>query len=112
MNKFVDAGRTAILIPDRHGARWYTYHGVADLLFDPVVVEMVTAMNESSTPLNYAFAIEKYCDETYGEKMYYGDAMYLTVDWLPVGTEFTVKVDEDGFEGIFMPLEGEERFTA
>lgn len=105
MNKFLVDGRTAIIVPDRHGARWYTYHGVEELLFDPVVIEMVTAMNESDTPLNYAFAIEKYCDETYGEKKYYGDAMYLTIDWLPTGTFFSILVDSEGFETIVSPDE-------
>lgn len=104
MNKIVEDGKVAILITNRHGAQWYTNHNVSGLLFDPYVVAKVLEMNESDLPLPIAMDIEEYCDRAYGNRTYYGDAMYLTVEWILERSKFSIIFDE-GFEQLTIPYD-------
>jgi hypothetical protein len=99
MNKTVRDGHVAVIITTAFNSNWYTNHEVPELLFDPVVVNMVEEMKKSDNPLEVALLIEKYCDERYGERTYYGDTMYLDVKWVPQGTAFNVEVI-DNYETI------------
>lgn len=91
MEKVIRDGQVAILYSPGFGAGWFSWHGIEDLVFDPVVVDMVE--NGIS-----AEAIEEYCTEKYGEQ-YYGGADQLAIQWLPVGTRFVIN-EYDGSEGI------------
>ena len=66
MNKVIELGQVAVLVSAPHGAGWYSWHGVQELLFDPVVVDMVRRK------VDYHDIIE-YCKKTYGDQ-YYGVA--------------------------------------
>jgi hypothetical protein len=82
-------GRVAVLLSHGHGAGWYTWHQIEELVYDPQVVHMV--LNKAS-----ADDIVSYCDKTYGVD-YYDGADGLTIHWVPRGTRF--QIDEyDGSE--------------
>ena len=91
MQKKTVDGLVAVLYSPDFGAGWYTWHNIAELLFDPKVVEMV--MDKTSVE-----TIELYCRTVYGDH-YYGGAGDLTVAWVPPGTEFLID-DYDGAETI------------
>ena len=91
MNKKTVDGLVAVLYSPDFGAGWYTWHNIAELLFDPKVVEMVMDKTSAET-------IELYCRTVYGDH-YYGGAGDLTVAWVPPGTEFVIE-DYDGAETI------------
>jgi hypothetical protein len=93
-NKKIKDGKVAILYSPRHGAGWYSWHRVEELLYDPKVVDMVEAKTSART-------IELYCEEVYDNKghYYYGGAYQLEVRWLPIGTQFRIQ-EYDGAETI------------
>ena len=91
MQKKTVDGLVAVLYSPDFGAGWYTWHNIAELLFDPKVVEMVLEKTSAET-------IELYCRTVYGDH-YYGGAGDLTVAWVPPGTEFVIE-DYDGAETI------------
>ena len=91
MQKKTVDGLVAVLYSPDFGAGWYTWHNIAELLFDPKVVEMVMDKTSAET-------IELYCKTVYGDH-YYGGAEELTVAWVPTGTEFVID-DYDGNESI------------
>ena len=88
-NKVIENGRVAVLVSSPHGAGWYSWHNNQELLFDPVIVDMV------DRNVDYHDIIE-YCKKTYGDQ-YYGGAAGLEIFWVLLGTKF--KIDEyDGAE--------------
>jgi len=91
MQKKTVDGMVAVLYSPDFGAGWYTWHNIAELLFDPKVVDMVMENVTAET-------IELYCREVYGDH-YFGGAEALTVAWVPPGTEFVID-DYDGNESI------------
>ena len=91
MNKKTVDGLVAVLYSPDFGAGWFTWHNIAELLFDPKVVDMVLEKTSAET-------IELYCRTVYGDH-YYGGAEELTVAWVPPGTEFVID-DYDGAETI------------
>lgn len=90
MNKVIRDGMVAVLISPRYGAGWYSWHGIRELLFDPVVVEMLENNIDR-------YEIEKYCEKTYGEDEYYGGITDLQIVWIPEGREFMIH-EYDGSE--------------
>ena len=84
-------GLVAVLYSPGFGAGWYTWHNVAELLFDPKVVDMVIQGVTSET-------IELYCKTVYGDH-YYAGSCDLEVAWVPTGTEFVID-EYDGAETI------------
>ena len=91
MQKKTVDGLVAVLYSPDFGAGWYTWHNIAELLFDPKVVDMVMEKTSAET-------IELYCKTVYGDH-YYGGAGDLMVAWVPPGTEFVIE-DYDGAETI------------
>jgi hypothetical protein len=92
MEKKIKDGMVAVLYSPYHGAGWYTWHNVEELLYDPKVVDMVLEKTSAET-------IELYCDEVYGKNAYYGGADDLQVKWLPIGTHFHIH-EYNGAESI------------
>ena len=91
MQKKIENGLVAILYSPDFGAGWYTWHSIAELLFDPKVVDMVMEKTSAET-------IELYCKTVYGDH-YYAGSCDLEVAWVPTGTEFVID-DFDGNETI------------
>ena len=96
MQKKTVNGLVAVLYSPDFGAGWYTWHNIAELLFDPKVVDMVLEKTSAET-------IELYCKTVYGDH-YYGGASDLAVAWVPPGTEFIIE-DFDGNESIMFKTE-------
>jgi len=91
MEKKIKDGMVAVLYSPDFGAGWYTWHNIAELLFDPRVVDMVLEKTSAET-------IELYCKTVYGDH-YYAGSCDLEVAWVPLGTEFIIE-DFDGNESI------------
>ena len=89
--KTTSNGLVAVLYSPGFGAGWYTWHNITELLYDPIVVDMVT---DNTAP----GAIELYCKTVYGDH-YYGGASDLEIVWVPQGYEFIID-EYDGAETI------------
>ena len=92
MNRVIENGQVAVLVSPGYGAGGYTWHDNENLLFDPVIVEMVRNDRKDE--------IESYVARAYpDEGIYCGGAEQLQIEWVPIGSEF--RVDEyDGAESI------------
>lgn len=91
MNKIIRDDKVAVIISPGWGAGWYSWHGIIDLLYDPVVVGMIL----DGEDLN---EILQYCHSQYGEDNYFS-VDELQVVWVPVGTRFMIH-EYDGSESI------------
>jgi len=94
MEKVVRDGMVAVLVSPGYGAGWYSWHGITELLFDPIIVDMVqTDRRDDITP---------YVKEKYPEEDPYCDgALNLVIKWVPVGAQF--RIDEyDGAESVIL----------
>lgn len=91
MQKKIKDGKVAVLFSPGHGAGWYSWHSIEELLYDPKLVDMVEDKTSVQT-------IELYCKTVYGDH-YYGGAEDLEVAWLPIGTPFRI-FEYDGYESI------------
>jgi hypothetical protein len=49
MNKLVRDGLIAVIVSPGHGAGWYSWHGIEELLFDPSIVAWIES-NERDIP--------------------------------------------------------------
>jgi len=95
MERVVRDGYVAVLYSPEYGAGWYSWHGIPELIYDPVVVEMV----ENTTPYE---TIVKYCEERYPEERYvqtFIGAEDLTISWIVEGEQFVIE-EYDGAESI------------
>jgi len=93
VKKVIRNGLVAVLYHPTYGAGWYSWHGILDLIYDPLVVDMVE--KEQAPEKIYAYCNEHYTD-TYH---YFGGATRLEIAWLPEGTEFRIE-EYDGAETI------------
>jgi hypothetical protein len=91
MEKVIRDGKVAVLYSPGYGAGWYSWHDIPELIYDPVVVEMV----ENLTP---SIDIVIYCKDRYPEG-YYSGAEDLTIYWIEEGEEFIIE-EYDGSESI------------
>ena len=92
MHKKLRDGMVAVLFSPYHGAGWYSWHYVEQLLYDPQVVDMVQSNTSAKT-------IELYCKTVYGNNHFYGGAEDLKVLWIPAGTHFRIQ-EYDGYETV------------
>jgi hypothetical protein len=93
MNKVIENGHVAVLVSAHHGAGWYSWHNNLELLFDPVVVDMVRRK------VDYHEIIE-YCKSNYSNE-YYGGAAGLGVVLVPEGVNFKIE-EYDGLETLVL----------
>lgn len=92
MKKVIRDGNVAVLISPGWGAGWYTWNkDHVDLLFHPLLVEMVENGNKSKID-------EDWIKLNLGiDHVYTGGAEDLVIKWIPIGTMFTI-YDYDGWE--------------
>ena len=89
MERVVRDGLVAVIVSPGHGAGWYSWHGIEELLFDPTIVAWIES-NELDKIKHYITL--KYPNE------YFGDVK-LSIRWITQGTAF--KIDEyDGSESV------------
>ena len=90
MEKVIRDGYVAVLYSPFYGAGWYTWHGIPELIYDPVVVGMVESKASEDT-------IVAYCKEKYGDEQYFGGAEDLVITWIVEGEQFVIE-EYDGAE--------------
>lgn len=92
MKKVIRNGLVAVLYSPGFGAGWSTWnYQYPELLFDPIIVQMIEDGTNSET-------IDAYCSAKYSDG-YFGGSDDLTVEWIPVGTQFRIH-EYDGSESI------------
>lgn len=91
MEKLIVDGEVAVLVSHGYGAGWYTWEGNEDMLFDPVLAQML--LDGAGEDELEEVAKQRYPDQ------YLGGLDGLTVHWVPVGTAFRIE-EYDGSEGL------------
>lgn len=92
--KYIKNGMVAVLFSPGFGAGWSTWNKEhPELVFDSFIADLL----EKNDP-DYLEKIQAYCALQYPD-CYLGGLEDLTVQWLPVGTKFTVE-EYDGSESI------------
>ena len=92
MKKIIRNGLVAVIVSPSHGAGWYSWHNIEELLYDPTIVEFLELRDYDS--------IEAYLTEDY-PKEYFPKPQKLKVIWVPVGARF--RIDEyDGSETLIL----------
>jgi hypothetical protein len=90
MERIIRDGLVAVIVSPGHGAGWYSWHQIEELLFDPSIVTWIES--------NERDKIEHYLTLKYPNE-YFGDLEDLRIKWIEQGTEF--QIDEyDGAESI------------
>ena len=93
MDKVIRDGFVAVLTSPGYGAGWYSWHLVPELVFDPVIVDMV------DKGVDYTEIIQ-YCEKQFPSFTHcYAGAEDLTITWIQEGREFVIN-EYDGFESI------------
>ncbi len=92
MDKVERDGFVAVLYSPDFGAGWFTWNPEhPELLFDPVIVQLVETDQHDQ--------IEAYVASNYGEGVYLGGAHQLRLAWVPKGMRFRVS-EYDGSESV------------
>lgn len=98
MEKVIKDGKVAVLYSKGFGAGWSTWNSyLEELIFHPKLVEMV--LNGRQSEINKDWLVEN-LGEKYANVCCFG-ANDLTIEWLPVGTRFTI-TEYDGAESILV----------
>jgi len=90
MNKVIRDGKVAVIYSPGYGAGWYTWHQIPELIYDPVVVEMIEQDRRNE--------IEAYC-QTHWPNVYVGDVEDLRISWIKEFRVFLIE-EYDGNESI------------
>lgn len=100
MNKVIVDGEVAVLYSPGWGAGWYTWNNKKELLFDPILVELV-AMKINSNPEDVPNIVKQIQDRAYEIEPdgYFGGAEDLDIYWLEENTQFYID-EYDGSESI------------
>ena len=91
MEKVILDGKVAVLYSPGYGAGWYSWHDIEELLYDPAVVDMVSARKYKE--------IAEYCESVYDPSRSFSGAEDLRIEWVPIGREFIIR-EYDGSEYI------------
>lgn len=95
MEKYIKDGQVAVLYSPGHGAGWSTWNwqDCPQMIYDPKIVQMLL-----DHPEGCIVKLLDYSKEAY-PNAYLGGADDLTIEWLPIGTEFLIN-EFDGSESI------------
>ena len=112
MNKVIENGQVAVLYSPGHGAGWYTWNEsrfedqdeALKLVFDPILVDLVKQKEANRfEDLDMLNSIHQQIENRARDIMpdgYFGGVEDLTIQWMPIGTEFQIH-EYDGSESIF-----------
>lgn len=96
MEKLIIDGEVAVLVSNGYGAGWYSWERNEDMLFDPVLAQMLLdGVGDDK--------IEKVAKERYPDA-YLGGLDGLTIHWVPVGAKFRIE-EYDGSERLYLASE-------
>lgn len=98
MDKVIRDGEVGVLVSGGYGAGWSTWNNEheEELLFDPIVIEML----ENEDNADRLDDIVEYCEKKYPHG-YFGGVQDLTIVWIPEGSEFRIE-EYDGSEGLYL----------
>lgn len=91
MDRVVEDGRVAVAYSPGYGAGWYSWHGIEELIFDPMLIELIRN--------NRLDEVETYVAKKYGSGVYCGGAEQLKITWIPLGDRFRIE-EYDGSESV------------
>ena len=110
MEKVIENGQVAVIYSPGFGAGWYTWNegrypeldDATALIFDPILVDLIKQKQANQFDEESLFEIdakivsraEQLCPEGY-----FGGSGDLVLEWMPVGTEFSID-EYDGSESI------------
>jgi hypothetical protein len=86
--RVVRDGQVAVLYSPGYGAGWYSWNNDPDMLFDPVLVELLERGDSAAAWVH--------CQLRYPDA-YLGGFDRLTIKWVPVGAFFQI-TEHDGAE--------------
>lgn len=94
MKKHIKNGKVGILISPDYGAGWSTWNPECrdEMIFSPEIIELVERKASFEE-------IEAKAKELFGKDAFLDGARGLTVEYLPIGTPFVIRV-HDGAESI------------
>lgn len=97
MRKKLKGGKICVIYSPSHGAGWYSWHGIRELLFDPMLVEMIerkAGIEEMEGYLNTA-----YSEQFQGHHI--GDLEDLEVAYVDTDDRFYIH-EYDGAERVVL----------
>jgi len=113
MNKVIRDGKVAVLVAPGYGSGWSSWNVdqtnwvVTDLLFDPVIVELIESILPATVSMHIgkgiARKIVEYAETKY-PRAYLGAVYDLEVQWVPVGAKFRI-AEYDGSESLVLETE-------
>lgn len=99
MDKVVDNGSVAIIIAPTYGSGWFTWYGKEEMLYDPVVVDLIQKNNNFDYDQAEIYnQFTKHIQEKYGIEDYF-NIDDLTIVWVDEGKEFFID-EYDGAESV------------
>lgn len=110
MNRVIENGLVAVIYSSGFGAGWYTWNqgrfseteDATALIFDPILVELVKQKEQTEFDEEIENKILARAEEICPDG-YFGGIEDLTIQWIPVGTEFQIN-EYDGNESIVFKL--------
>lgn len=95
MQKLIENDKVAVIFTPGWGAGWSTWGLPEDAVFDPQLARLVIKRNEDNWK-EVSEEILAYVEKQWPNEFHYG-VEDLVVEWLPVGTKFTIE-ENDGYE--------------
>jgi len=93
MEKVYRGGKVAVAVSPGFGAGWTTRNRKISP-FEPKIIIMIEKNKQKEIT-------EDWCKKNLGiDYVFCGGVDNLEIDWLPIGTKFSINVD-DGYESIF-----------
>ena len=106
--KYIKDGKVAVAYSPGFGAGWATWNydeSTDILLFHPDIINMILSNKQSE--IDNDWLVEHFGEEF--KDVYCGGVSNLSIEWLPVGTQF--RIDEyDGSEGV-IELQNDKIYT-
>ena len=94
-SRVIRFGKIAVIYSPGHGAGWYSWHKIAELLFDPDLVDLIERGADGEE-------VSEYCRQHYEDRnstwMACDD---LVIAWIPEGSIFRIN-EYDGAESIVL----------
>lgn len=106
--KYIRNGKVAVAYSPGYGAGWATWNSdnLETLIFHPDIINMILSNRQSE--IDKDWLVEHFGEEF--EDVYCGGASNLSIEWVPVGTQF--RIDEyDGSESV-IELESDNIYIA
>ena len=100
MEKVIKDNKVAVLYSPGYGAGWSTWNDKPELVFDPVIVNMLLDAEDrpEQSEEDLEDRIMVYLTLKYND-CYFGGVDTLTIKWVPIGSQFRI-TEYDGSETV------------